>query len=186
MVVKQKQSQRPRPPSPTLWAIVRKIGDDHWQQLKAYSQAFGKNSMYFRLFEFLREMPVYDPDAEKEAFSNVNLGAMRSVAKKWLLATAIKLRLYLGQVEGDILGLDVFIQWECFEDAFDLIENARVLAMEQGDHARLTRLYEQEIAIARTLYVGEERIAEMTRLALLAIESTKKHSVAAEVRNRAT
>ncbi len=141
--------------------------------------------MYFKLFEYLRAMPIYDPQAEKEAFANVNLGAMRSSAKKWLLSTAIKLRLYLGQIEDDILGLDVFIQWECFDDALDLIDNAKVIATAQGDHVRLTRLYEQEIAIARNLYVGEERIAEMTRLTLLAIESAKKHSIAAEVRNRA-
>jgi hypothetical protein len=131
-------------------------------------------------------MEVYDPEAEKEAFANVNLGAMRSAAKKWLLSTALKLGLYLGQVEGDVLGVDVFIQWECFDDALDLIENARMLATGQGDHARLTRLYEQEIEIARRLYIGDERIEEMTRLVLMAIESSKKHSIAAEVRNLTT
>ncbi|MEY3445095.1 MAG: hypothetical protein RLZZ519_3376 [Bacteroidota bacterium] len=186
MVVKQRQSQKPRPPSPTLWAIVRKIGDTHWQQLRAASQAFGKKSMYFRLLEFLRAMPVYDPEAEKKEFGNSSLHTMRGQAKKWLLRTAMKLGLYLGQAEGDVVGVDVFIQWECFDDALDLIENARIIATEQGDHAKLTRLYEQEIEIARQLYIGEERIEEMSRLVLLAIENAKKHSIEAEIRNLTT
>jgi hypothetical protein len=186
MVVKHKQSQRPRPPSPTLWAIVRKISDTHWQQLKAYSQAFGKKSMYFRLLEFLRAMPFYDPEAEKREFGKNSLHTMRGQAKKWLLRTAMKLGLYLGQAEGDVVGVDVFIQWECFDDALDLIENARIIATAQGDHAKLTRLYEQEIEIARRLYVGDERIEEMSRLVLLAIENAKKHSIEAEIRNLTT
>jgi hypothetical protein len=183
MVVKQ--SQRPRPPSPTLWAIVHKISDAHWQQLKAYSQKFGKQSMYFQLLEALRSMPEYNPEAEKKDFGKSSLHTMRNQARKWLLRTAIKLGLYLGQAEGDVVGVDILIQWECFDDALDLIENARVLATAQGDHARLTRLYEQEIAIARTVYEGEERIEEMSRLALLAIESARQCSIAAEVRNSA-
>jgi hypothetical protein len=186
MVVKQRQSQKPRPPSPTLWAIVRKVSDTHWQQLKAYSQAFGKKSMYFRLLEFLRAMPIYDPEAEKREFGNSSLHTMRGQAKKWLLRTAIKLGLYLGQAEGDVVGLDVFIQWECFDDALDLIENARTIATEKGDHASLTRLYEQEIEIARRLYVGEERIEEITLLVLLAIQNAQKHSIEAEIRNLTT
>ncbi len=186
MVVKLRQSQKPRPPSPTLWAIVRKISDSHWQQLKAHSQAFGKKSMYFRLLEFLRAMPAYDPEAEKKEFGNSSLHTMRGQAKKWLLRTSIKLGLYLGQAEGDVVGVDVFIQWECFDDARDLIENARTIATERGDHAMLTRLYEQEIEIARRLYNGDERIEEMTRLVLLAIEHAQKHSIEAEIRNMTT
>jgi tetratricopeptide (TPR) repeat protein len=185
MVVKQRPPQKPRPPSKTLWAIVHRISDAHWQQLKAYSQAYGKNSMQFRLMDFLREMPFYDPQSEKREFADCNLASMRHAAKRWLFRSAIKLGLYLGELQADVLGVDVYIQWECFDDAMDLIERAKALAVEQKDYARLTRLYQQELEIARKLYAGDDLIEEMERIGPLVIESAKLQSLGEELHNNA-
>lgn len=151
-------------------------------QLKAYSQAYGKQSMQFKLLNFLREMAVYDPKAEKVKFSNCNLGSMRSTAKKWLLKSAIKLGLYLGEIEGDVGEIDVLTRWGCYEEALALIDETKATALEQCEFGWLARLYEQEIAVVRAYYEGEERIVEMSYLAGMVIECNKMQSIAIDIR----
>jgi hypothetical protein len=185
MVVKQRPSQKPRLPSPVLWAIVHKISDAHWHLLEARSRATGKNPQYFRLLALLRSMELYDPAFEAQEFPKRELHPLRTNARKWLIAASIKLGLYANEVQGPVTEIDVLLQWECVDDALMMFEKAKEQAIAQGDHARLVRHCEQEIAIVKQMEMGEKRITRLAELSAEAIEGAKKmNSIEAEVRNQ--
>jgi hypothetical protein len=181
MVIEQKSSRKPRRPSPTLWVMTHKLNDDQWRELKAYSQAYGKQTMQFKLLEFLRAMPTYDPEAEKRQFSNCNLISMRSVAKNWLIRTARTLGFYTHEVEQHCLDVGVLIQWKMYDVALEFIEEAKQKAIDQEEFGWLGKIYEQEMAVVRAHYQGDFQTAELLRLNGLAVDNLKWQMLGMEV-----
>ncbi len=107
----------------------------------------------------------------------------RSSKRKWLLPQCVDKIGPRAKAEGDVVGVDVLIlEWGCFDDALRLVQEERVIASKQGDHVRLTELFEQEIAIVRTVFNGAERIERMSLLAASASKSSELHSIEAEIR----
>lgn len=164
MNVKKSQSGRRRGPSTFLWQVVNKIDDSSWQRLNAFSDVYGKNSLQFRLLDFLRTLPVYDSKLEKEEFAHCDLYSLRNAAKKWLFRTSKQLG--IGSTEIDELYSDaqLAIKWQDFESGLEFNSSAKILANEIEDFVSLSRLLLQEQTLVKLFYSGESRTSEMLRV----------------------
>jgi hypothetical protein len=145
MVVVKQSRLKGRRPSPVLWEMVQKLSDEQWRQLKALSQASGKHSLQFNLLEFLRALPGYDADIEKEEFgAKSDLVSLRKAAKRWLITAARKLGLYANDLENFYLDIAVLIRWEAYDFALEYLHDAKQLATAHEAFDWLTKLHVDE------------------------------------------
>ncbi len=145
--------------------MVRRLTEDEWRLVVAFSMVYGKGSLQFKLLTMLRSMDDYNSIAEKKAFADNHLTSMRSTAKKWLIRTVRRLALYQSEAYEQVLDLDVLMLWgEHDEYTVEAISEAKQLATDQEEYSMLTSLYRNELQFVKDYFQGDERTSQIIRV----------------------
>jgi hypothetical protein len=153
-----------RGPSSKLHALVRRLSEDQFRQLSAYSNVYGADSKKFKLIALLRSMVVYDTETERTTFPDPGLRSLRHAAGKWILRTLHKLGIHVSAIVDAIGMAEVALEMECFEEALEFVKDAKSIAVSCGSVEWMPPILKLEKRIALKCLAPEDALKSLGKI----------------------